>query len=125
MIERKCYRCGKIHEFPNKKITKAWECAHCHARHILDFTSQRQLKYVQMLFVGIVVGALLYGCGRLHVKATTGGYIALIIACSLALLLTKYSDQFCLWLGDKLFKFRYIPLEEYQKQVNKKKTKGK
>lgn len=122
MKEIKCYRCGKTHSVASMKLRKAWECTHCHGVMVLDLPTQRKLKYVRMLFVAIIVSLLMYGCSQL---GSVTSYIALIITCSLAIVITQFSDQLCLWLTDKLFGLKYMLVEKDKNSPVRNKQKGK
>ena len=122
MKEMKCYRCGKTETVKEMKLRKSWECPHCHAVMVLDLPTQRKLKYVRMLFVAIIVSLLMYGCSRL---GTVTSYVALIVTCSLAIVITQFSDQLCLALTDKLFGLPYMPVEKGKSQPVNNKKKGK
>ena len=122
MKKIKCYRCGKIHEVSEMKLRKSWECTHCHAVMVLEPATQRKLKYIRMLFVAVVVSLLMYGCSRL---GTLTSYVALIVTCSIAIVITQFSDQLCLALTDKLFGLRYMPVETAKNAPVKNKKKGK
>ncbi|MSA70299.1 hypothetical protein [Holdemania massiliensis] len=122
MKEIKCYRCGKIHSAAAMKLRKSWACPHCHGVMVLDLPTQRKLKYVRMLFVALIVSLLMYGCSQL---GTVSSYVALIITCSAAIVLTQFSDQLCLWLTDKLFGLTYMPVEKDRNSPVKSRQKGK
>ena len=104
------------------KLRKSWECTHCHPVMVLDPATPRKLKYNRMLFVAVVVSLLMYGCSRL---GTLTSYVALIVTCSIAIVITQFSDQLCLALTDKLFGLRYMPVETAKNAPVKNKKKGK
>ena len=114
MKEMKCYRCGKTETVKEMKLRKSWECPHCHAVMVLDLPTQRK-------FVAVVVSLLMYGCSRL---GTVTSYVALIVTCSLAIVITQFSDQLCLALTDKLFGLRYMSVQKGKSQPVKNKKKG-
>ena len=89
---------------------------------MVKYTAKRLLQsLITVLVVATIVSLLMYGCSQL---GSVTSYIALIITCSLAIVITQFSDQLCLWLTDKLFGLKYMPVEKDKNSPVRNKQKG-
>ncbi|MGN1406013.1 MAG: hypothetical protein ACI4WM_07055 [Erysipelotrichaceae bacterium] len=113
----KCFKCGKVKDINSKNASKVIECEHCHAKMCIDYETDRKYRYVSMgLIMFIALGLL----GSFTVIEKSGNYIPALIALSVALAFTFFSDKLCLLITMKLFGLSYIEYVPMKKKEKKK-----
>ena len=114
----KCARCGKELVLEGKQIQETVSCDHCHLQMRISEKSQKQFRNVRYFFVFLICIIISLG---MH-AFTQNNYLILLVMLGIVLLLSNYSDHWCLLLTDKIFSLKY---EEYHPVELTKKEKRK
>lgn len=113
----KCFKCGKVKDIDHKNAAKVIECEHCHSKMCIDYETDRKFRYVSMAMIMFIAICLL---GSFTVIEKSHNYIPAIIALSLAMAFTFFSDKVCLLITMKLFGLSYIEYIPMKKKEKKK-----
>ena len=96
---------------------KVIECEHCHSKMCIDYETDRKFRYVSMALIMFIAICLL---GSFTVIEKSHNYIPAVIALSLAMAFTFFSDKVCLLITMKLFGLSYIEYIPMKKKEKKK-----
>ena len=122
----RCYHCGKIYDLNKDTIAEVISCSHCHRSMKLDKRSDRRynaVRYFIVLFVCMnIVVLLMY-----LLKNTT---LVMIASFGCAVLLTSFTEKFCLRLTNSLFGLTYEEyhpeeIEKLEREQDREKEKKK